>query len=67
MERRYLIMLNEPINEGDSVTADVLTVDGSKKNRRKQWRRYLSVRAGVVDYHECNRIAREMGYPELAG
>ena len=61
---RYHIPLNEA-EPGQSQTVDILTLEGTKKQKRKQWRKYLQVRAGISDYHECNRIARKMGFKEL--
>jgi hypothetical protein len=60
----YMVPIN-PSLDGGSQTIDILRLEGTKKQKRKQWRGYLQVRCGVVDYHECNRIAREMGFREL--
>lgn len=61
---RYLIPLNQAA-ENESQTVDVLTLEGTKRKKRKQWRAYLKVRAGIIDFHECNRVARELGFEEL--
>jgi hypothetical protein len=61
---RYIVELNEA-EEGGSQTIDILTLEGTKKQKRKQWKSYLQVRAGVIDVHECNRIAKAMGFKEL--
>ena len=60
---KYYIPLNDE-SEG-SVTVDILDAPGSRKKRQKAWRRYLSVRAGVWDVHEANRIAKELGFDDL--
>ena len=62
MAQRFFIPLNE---EGDSTTMDILTVSGTKKKKKKQWRKYLAVRCGISDYHTCSRIAKELGFDEL--
>ena len=61
---KYYIPLNEA-NDDMSQTVDVVTLTGTKKQKRAAWRRYLGVRCEVFDYHECNRIARELGFKEL--
>lgn len=61
---KYYIPLNE-VGEDGSQTVDIVHLTGTKKQKRAAWRRYLSVRAEVFDYHECNRIARELGFKEL--
>ena len=60
---RYFVPLNEE-SEG-SVTCDILTLKGNRKKRQRQWRKYLSVRAGVWDFHTANRIAKELGFDDL--
>lgn len=65
---KYYVPLNPDMDqEGNeqSQTVDIVTLTGTKKQKRAAWRRYLSVRCGVFDYHECNRIARELGFREL--
>ena len=64
LEMRYVIPLNECL-EGESQTVDLLTLEGTKKQKIKAWRKYLTVRAGVWDVHACNQIARELGFKEL--
>ena len=61
---KYFIAINEDV-EGESQTVDILTLRGSKKQKRKDWRKYLAVRADISDYHECNRIAKALGFDEL--
>ena len=61
---RYYVPLNEVV-EGESQTVDVVTLTGTKKQKRAAWRRYLGVRCDVFDYHECDRIAKELGFTEL--
>ena len=61
---KYYIPLNEA-SDGGSQTVDVVDLTGTKKQKRAAWRRYLGVRCDVFDYHECNRIAREMGFKDL--
>ena len=64
MMTKYYIPLNDCL-EGESQTVDVLTLEGTKKQKIKAWRRYLTVRAGVWDVHQCNRIAKDLGFREL--
>jgi hypothetical protein len=54
-----------PTEPGESQTVDILTLEGTRKQKLKQWRGYLQVRCGVIDYHECNRIAKAMGFRDL--
>lgn len=61
---RYVVKVNT--TEGDeSQTVDILTLEGTRKAKRKQWRAYLQVRCGITDYHQCNAVARSMGFKEL--
>ena len=61
---KYFIPLNEDVPD-QSQTVDVLTLEGTKKQKQAAWRRYLSVRCGIWDYHEYNRIAKALGFDEL--
>ena len=61
---QYFIPINDA-KEGESQTTDILTLTGTKKQKRAAWRRYLSIRCGEFDFHECNRIAKELGFKEL--
>ena len=61
---KYFIPLNEDV-EGQSQTVDILTLEGTKKQKIKAWRKYLTVRANVWNVHECNQIAKDLGFREL--
>ena len=63
--RNYMVPINEPDGEDGSVTCDVVNLVGSKKQRKKQWRKYLEVRTGVWNINEVSKITRAMGFKEL--
>jgi len=67
---RYMVPLNEDTDEEgepQTVTVDVLTMYGTARSKRKQWRKYIAVRTGNPDVHEADRIAIALDFPELAG
>jgi len=61
---RYLVPLNEPEGNG-SVTADVLTMTGNRRTRRKEWIRYLNHRVGETSNKEASLVAKKMGFKDL--
>lgn len=61
----YLVPLNEKEGEDGSVTADRVHLTGTKKKRLKQFRAYLRVRTGELDYHKQNDIIKALGFDEL--
>ena len=64
MARRYMVPINDA-ELGASQTVDIVTLDGTKKARIKQWRNYLRVRLGTNDVHKMQRVTRALGFREL--
>ena len=60
-----MVPINEPAEEGGTVTMDVVELMGSKKQRKKQWRRYLQTRTDLFHIHDLNKVTRALGFTEL--
>ena len=68
-----MIVYHVPINDAEekedgtlgSQTVDVVTLQGTKKKRIKQWREYLRIRLKTQDIHTMNRMTKELGFEEL--
>jgi hypothetical protein len=69
MPRNYFVPINCAAENEDgslgSQTVDVVTVTGTKKQRIKQWREYLSIRLKTSDVHTMNKTTRKLGFREL--
>ena len=65
----YYVPINEAGIDADgeegSVTVDVVTLQGTKKRRTKEWRQYLRIRLGTQDVHKMNRVTKALGFDEL--
>ena len=64
MPRTYMVPINEAV-DGGSQTVDVVELQGTKKQRLKQWRAYLRVRCGLNDVHKMNQVTRDLGFEEI--
>ena len=66
---RYNVPINDPEIDADgeegSQTIDIVTLEGTKKQKIKAWRRYLRVRLGTQDVHTMNRVTNALGFNEL--
>jgi hypothetical protein len=69
MPRNYFVPINcaEEKEDGSlgSQTVDIVTVDGTKKQRIRQWRDYLRIRLKTNDVHLMNKTTRKLGFKEL--
>jgi phosphoserine phosphatase len=65
----YYVPINDPEEKEDgtlgSQTVDVVTLQGTKKKRIKQWREYLRIRLKTQDVHKMNHMTRKLGFDEL--
>ena len=60
----FMVPIN-PAEDGESQTVDVVELTGTKKQRVRQWRAYLRVRAGITDVHKQNAATKELGFEEI--
>ena len=60
-EVRYMIPINEKV-DGETQTVDIVTLTGTKKKRKKLFRKYLKERFNLTNPKE---IARAMGFKDL--
>jgi len=69
MPVKYLVPINDAEEKEDgtlgSVTADEVTLNGTKKKRIKQWREYLRIRLKTQDVHTMNKVTKQLGFEEL--
>ncbi len=68
--KKYYVPINdvEVDEEGvptGSQTVDIVTLQGTKKRRIKEWRQYLAIRLETTDVHTMNRMTKAMGFEEL--
>ncbi len=62
----YMVPIN-PAEAGESQTVDIVQLNGTKKQRKRDWAKYLRVRCGVgvADVHERQRITKALGFKDL--
>ena len=65
MGKQYLVPINSPEEREDgsmgSQTCDIVTLEGTKKQRRRQWYDYLRIRLQTQDIHKMNKVTRALG------
>lgn len=69
MTTKYHVPINCSAENADgtrgSQTIDIVTLQGTKKRKRKEWREYLRVRLKTQDIHKMNAMTKALGFNEL--
>ena len=67
--KKYYVPINDAEEKEDgtlgSQTVDVVTLQGTKKRRVREWRQYLRIRMETQDVHKMNAMTRKLGFDEL--
>jgi len=67
---QYHVPINDAALDADgnptgSQSVDIVTLQGTKKRKKKEWRQYLRVRLKTQDVHTFNKVTKALGFDEL--
>ena len=67
---QYHVPINDAALDADgnptgSQSVDIVTLQGTKKRKKKEWRQYLRIRLKTQDVHKMNAVTKALGFDEL--